>query len=53
LIEMYDSSDELFAVARSETKKVFSLQFGDHILITGGADSRISGQTNLLKIETI
>ena len=49
----FTSTDVLFYHATETAKKVFDLQSGDHIIITGGHVSGISGKTNLIKVETI
>ncbi len=51
--EMYDSTDVLFYTAKRSAREMFSLSKGDHIVITGGASSGTSGNTDLIKIETL
>lgn len=51
--EMYPSTEELFYSAVKETKNVLDLQKGDRIIVTGGLTNGQSGNTNLIKIETI
>lgn len=51
--EMYPSTEVLFYSAVKETKKVLDLQKGDRIIVTGGLTNGQSGNTNLIKIETI
>ncbi len=53
LSETYDSIDVLFFSAKRRAKETFSLKKGDRIIITGGMTNGTSGNTNLLKIETI
>lgn len=50
--EMHESADVLFYTAKRTAMDTFKLQAGDNIVITGGT-SGISGNTNLIKIETI
>ena len=51
--EMYPSTEVLFYSAVKETKNVLDLQKGDRIIVTGGLTNGQSGNTNLIKIETI
>lgn len=50
--EMHESADVLFYTAKRTAMDTFKLNTGDNIVITGGT-SGISGNTNLIKIETI
>ena len=53
LCDEYDSVDVLFYTAKNLAKEELSLQSGDHIVITGGKPNGKSGNTNLIKVETI
>jgi len=53
LSETYDSTDVLFYHAKQRAKDIFGLKKGDRVIITGGMTNGTSGNTNLLKIETI
>ncbi len=53
LSETYDSIDVLFYSAKMRAKDIFHLQKSDRLIITGGMTNGTSGNTNLLKIETI
>lgn len=53
LSETFNSIDVLFYKAKQAAQKVFSLSEGDRIIITGGITNGISGNTNLIKIESI
>lgn len=53
LIEQYESLDVLFYTAKCTAKNDMSLKKGDKIIITGGMTNGVSGNTNLLKIETV
>ena len=53
LAETQTSTDVLFYVAKQKAKEVFHLQPGDRIVITGGLPNAKSGNTNLIKVETI
>ncbi len=53
MCEEYDSTDVLFYTAKRLAKKHFSLEKGDRIVITGGITNGISGNTNLIKVETV
>ena len=49
----FTSTDVLFYHATETAKKIFDLKTGDHIIITGGQVSGVSGNTSLIKVETI
>ena len=51
--DTYDSTEVLFYAAKQKATEVFGLTHGDHLIITGGMTRGISGNTNMLKIETI
>lgn len=51
--EMYPSTEVLFYSAVKETKKLLNLKKGDRVIVTGGITNGQSGNTNLIKIETI
>ncbi len=51
--EIYKSTDVLFYSAVNAAKKVFDLKKGDNVLITGGNTNGESGNTDMIKIETI
>lgn len=51
--DMYDSMDVLFYTAKKLAKEAFELNSGDKIIITGGMTNGVSGNTNILKIETV
>lgn len=51
--EMFNSLDVLFYTAQKMAKKEMSLSAGDRIVITGGVTNGSSGNTNLIKVETI
>ena len=53
LIDKFESLDVLFYTAKCTAKSCFSLNKGDKIIITGGMTNGVSGNTNILKIETI
>lgn len=53
LSDAYDSMDVLFYSAKNLAKDTFDLQEGDHIVLTGGQTNGHSGNTNVIKIETI
>ncbi len=49
----FTSTDVLFYHATETAKKLFDLQGGEHIIITGGHVSGVSGNTSLIKVETV
>lgn len=53
MIDKFDSLDVLFYTAKRTAKDNFHLEKGDKIIITGGMTNGESGNTNILKIETI
>lgn len=53
MCEFYESADVLFYTAKKVTQEVMGLQKGDKIVITGGMVNGRTGNTNMLKIETI
>lgn len=53
MCEVYNSTDVLFYIAKKIAEEKLSLQSQDKIVITGGDTSGASGNTNLIKIESI
>lgn len=53
MCEEYTSMDVLFYTALQRAKKTFELREGDRIVITGGITNGKSGNTNVIKVETI
>lgn len=53
MCEKFTSTDVLFYTAKKIAEKEFSLNKGDKIVITGGDTNGESGNTNLIKIESI
>ena len=53
MTETVTTSDVLFYVATKAAKDTFNLKKGDKIVITGGIVNGESGNTNLIKLETI
>ena len=51
--EMYNSTDVLFYEARKLAKQSLELCRGDKVVITGGMTNGSSGNTNMIKVETI
>ncbi len=49
----YDSTEVLFFTAKNIAIKTLNLKKGDKIIITGGLTNGVSGNTNLIKVETI
>jgi pyruvate kinase len=50
--EPFTSTEVLFYHAKEIAKKAFDLQPGDNIIITGGLVNGVSGNTNIIKLET-
>ena len=53
ICESYNSTDVLFFTAERLTKETLGLEKGDKIVMTGGVTNGKSGNTNLIKVETI
>ena len=53
MCENYPSTDVLFYSAQKLTKERLKLNSGDKIVITGGVTNGKSGNTNLIKVETV
>ena len=53
LCDNYGSTDLLFYKAAQITKKTLGLKKGEKIVITGGLTNGESGNTNLIKVETL
>lgn len=53
MCENYPSTDVLFYSAQKLTKETLKLKGGDKIVITGGVTNGKSGNTNLIKVETV
>ncbi len=53
IVEAYPSTEVLFYVAKKTAAELFKLKAGSKIIITGGATNGKSGNTDLIKIETI
>lgn len=51
--EMYNSTDVLFYEAKKQAKKTLSLEKGDRVVITGGMTNGSSGNTDMIKVETV
>ena len=53
MCEVFQSVDVLFYTATKVAESTLGLQKGDRIVITGGLTNGVSGNTNLIKVETI
>lgn len=53
MCESYPSTDVLFYNAQKLTKQTLGLKDGEKIVITGGVTNGKSGNTNLIKVETV
>lgn len=53
MCETFNSIDVLFYTAARLAKKTFNLESGEKIIITGGITNGTSGNTNLIKVETV
>lgn len=53
ICDAYTSMDVLFYTAQQLAKQQFKLQAGDDIVITGGITNGKSGNTNVIKVETV
>ncbi len=53
LCEMFNSTDVLFYTAKNLTREAFGLKKGDRLVLTGGITNGRSGNTDIIKLETI
>ena len=53
LCEHFESTDVLFYHARKAAKQALHLAPGDRIVLTGGTVNGTSGNTNLIRVDTI
>lgn len=53
MCEHFDSTDVLFYTAKNKAIETFGLKSGDKIVLTGGMTNGVSGNTNIIKIETV
>lgn len=53
MCDTYDSTDVLFYTAKRTAQKVFGLEPGERIVVTGGMTNGTSGNTNIIKVERI
>ncbi len=53
LCEAFNSTDVLFYTAKKLARQTFDLQPGDRLVLTGGMTNGTSGNTDLIKLETI
>ena len=53
LCEEYNSSEVMFYTSLNRAKEVFNLQKGDNVVLTGGQINGKSGNTNVIKVETV
>ena len=53
LCEEYNSTEVMFYTSLNRAKEVFRLQKGDNVVLTGGQINGKSGNTNVIKVETI
>ncbi len=53
MCDHYNSIEVLFYMAVQTAKKEFCLRPGDHMVVTGGMTNGLSGNTNMIKVETI
>ena len=51
--EKFNSVDVMFYHAMNHAKKVFSLQKGDNVVLTGGQINGQTGNTNSIRVETV
>ncbi len=52
LCERFDSTEVMFYTAKKTAREVFGLKQGERLVITGGVTG-VSGNTNLIKVETM
>ncbi len=53
MVEQFDSTDVLFYTAKQRAINTFALEKGSKLVLTGGMTNGVSGNTNIIKIETV
>ena len=53
MCEVYPSTEVLFFSAKNNAKRIFNLSAGEKVIITGGITNGSSGNTNIIKVETL
>ena len=53
MCEVYPSTEVLFFSAKNNAKRIFNLGAGEKVIITGGITNGSSGNTNIIKVETL
>ena len=51
--EEYNSLDIVFYQGLNQAKRIFCLESGDNVVLTGGLINGNSGNTNTIKVETV
>ena len=53
ICEEYNSSEVMFYTAFNRAKEIYDLKKGDNVVLTGGQINGKSGNTNVIKVETV
>ncbi len=53
LCEEYNSAEVMFYTSLNRAKEIFKLKPGDNVVLTGGQINGKSGNTNVIKVETV
>ena len=53
MVDRFESTDVLFYTAKQKAIEAFDLKKGDRLVVTGGMTNGVSGNTNIIKIETV
>ncbi len=53
MCEVYPSTEVLFFSAKNKAKKIFDLKTDEKVIVTGGITNGSSGNTNIIKVETL
>ena len=53
MVDRFESTDVLFYTAKQKAIETFDLKKGDRLVLTGGMTNGVSGNTNIIKIETV
>ncbi len=53
MCKTFESLEDMFDHAVSESKRVFDLKLGDNVVLTGGQVTGETGNTNVIKVESI
>ena len=53
MCDRYDSTDVLFYTAKNVAINTLNLEKGDRLVLTGGMTNGMSGNTSMIKVESV